>query len=70
LLNTLAATAATTFAASHVGNSAVTALSAVHSYTVAFAWSAGIFAAGGLLVAMLLRSGIPQFSDSETVIAA
>ncbi|MDQ1493627.1 MAG: hypothetical protein QOG69_110 [Actinomycetota bacterium] len=70
LLNTLAATAATTFAASHVGNSAVAALSAVHSYTVAFTWSAGIFAAGGLLVAVLLRSGVPQFEDADTLIAA
>lgn len=70
LLNTLAATAATTFAAAHLGNSHVAALAAVHSYTVAFWWSAGVFAAGAIVVAALLRSGVPDLeSGSDTVIA-
>ena len=67
LLNTLAATAATTFAAAHLSNPHVTALSAVHSYTVAFSWSAGIFATGAIVVAALLRSGVPDLeSGSDT----
>jgi EmrB/QacA subfamily drug resistance transporter len=70
LLNTLAATAATSFTAGHLGNPHLAALSAVHSYTVAFSWSAGIFVAGGIIVAVLLRSGVPQpGSGSEAVIA-
>jgi EmrB/QacA subfamily drug resistance transporter len=70
LLNTLAATAATTFAAAHLSDAHVAELSAVHSYTVAFSWSAAIFAAGGILVAALLRSGVPAVgSGSETAIA-
>jgi EmrB/QacA subfamily drug resistance transporter len=64
LLNTLAATAATTFAAAHLSDPHVAALSAVHSYTVAFTWSAAIFALGGLIVAAMLRSGVPDLSES------
>ncbi len=70
LLNTLAATAATTFATAHLSNPHVAALSAVHSYTIAFSWSAGIFAAGAIVVAALLRSGVPNLdTGSDTVIA-
>lgn len=70
LLNTLAATAATTFAAAHLSNPHVAALSAVHSYTVAFSWSAGIFAAGGIIVAALLRSGVPDVDAGSERLAA
>jgi EmrB/QacA subfamily drug resistance transporter len=70
LLNTLAATAATTFAAAHLSDPHVAALAAVHSYTVAFTWSAAIFAVGGLIVAALLRSGVPVVDpDAEPVVA-
>jgi EmrB/QacA subfamily drug resistance transporter len=70
LLNTLAATAATTFAAAHLTDPHVAALSAVHSYTVAFTWSAALFAAGGIVVAAILRSGVPAIeSGSDTFIA-
>jgi hypothetical protein len=70
LLNTLAATAATTFAAAHLSNPQLAGLAAVHSYTVAFTWSAGIFVAGAIVVAALLRSGVPALgSGSDTVIA-
>jgi len=69
LLNTLAATAATTFAAAHLGNPHLAALAAVHSYTVAFTWSAGLFAAGAIVVAALLRSGVPALgSGADPVI--
>jgi EmrB/QacA subfamily drug resistance transporter len=62
LLNTLAATAATTFAAAHLSNPAVAQLAAVHSYVVAFWWSAGIFLLGAVIVAALLRPGVPGFN--------
>jgi EmrB/QacA subfamily drug resistance transporter len=59
LLNTLATSAAASFVAGHLGNPRVTELAAVHSYEVAFRWSAGIFVIGAAVVALLLRSGVP-----------
>ncbi|MDT4944100.1 MAG: hypothetical protein QOH14_833, partial [Pseudonocardiales bacterium] len=55
-------TAATTFAAAHLSNPAVAQLAAVHSYVVAFWWSAGIFVVGAAIVAALLRPGVPDFN--------
>jgi len=44
--------------------------SAGSRYTVAFSWSAGIFAVCGILVAALLRSGVAQLdAGSDAVIA-
>jgi len=44
--------------------------SAGSRYTVAFSWSAGVFAAGGILVAAPLRSGVAQLdAGSDAVIA-
>jgi hypothetical protein len=67
LLNTIAATAASTYASSHLalastksGAQLLQANAAIHSYTTAFWWAAGIFAIGAVLVALVLRSGIPQ----------
>jgi len=56
LLNTLAASAAPSFALTH---QSLRDVAAIHSYTVAYWWAAGFFAAGGLAVALLLRSGLP-----------
>lgn len=56
LLNTLAATAATGYLASHLPPSAeVAAQAAVHSYAVAYWWGASFFAAGALMSALLFR---------------
>ncbi|MDT4893135.1 MAG: hypothetical protein QOE97_2170 [Pseudonocardiales bacterium] len=72
LLNTIAATAATSYVASHVTASGVSATvlrqAAVHSYVVAFWWSAAIFAGGALVSALLLRSGVPQPDDSQELV--
>jgi EmrB/QacA subfamily drug resistance transporter len=58
LLSTFAATATTGFLASHGGPSAGTlAEAAVHGYTTAFWWSAGIFFFGAIFSGLLLRSG-------------
>jgi EmrB/QacA subfamily drug resistance transporter len=73
LLNTIATTAAATFAASHLtpsiaaspaARAAVRATAAVHGYTTAFWWTAGIFAGGAIICAALLRGGplIPETS--------
>jgi EmrB/QacA subfamily drug resistance transporter len=56
LLNTLAATAATGYIASHSPLTAVVAReAAVHSYATAYWWGAGFFAFGAVLAALLLR---------------
>ncbi|MFD6175800.1 MULTISPECIES: MFS transporter [unclassified Isoptericola] len=57
VLNTLAATAATSWVTGHLpATPAVAAQAAVHSYDVAFTWSAGIFVVGALLAAALFRT--------------
>lgn len=56
LLNTLAATAATGYAASHLPPTAsVAAEAAVHGYTVAYWWGAGLFAFGAVFSALVFR---------------
>jgi EmrB/QacA subfamily drug resistance transporter len=56
LLNTLAATAATNYVAAHLPPTAtVAAEAAVHSYSVAYRWGAGIFAFGAVLAALLFK---------------
>ncbi|RFA12450.1 MFS transporter [Subtercola boreus] len=56
LLNTLAASAATGYVASHLPASAsVAADAAVASYATAYWWGAGFFAFGGILAVLLFR---------------
>ena len=56
LLNTLAATAAADYLASHLPTTATTAAeAAVHSYAVAYWCGAGVFAFGAVLSALLFR---------------
>ena len=56
LLNTLAATAATNYVASHLPPSAtVVAHAAIHSYATAYWWGAAFFAFGAIMSALLFR---------------
>ena len=55
LLSTLAATATSSFVAGKQPTTALVAHAAVHGYTTAFWWAAGIFAIGALLTGLLLR---------------
>jgi EmrB/QacA subfamily drug resistance transporter len=56
LLNTLAATAAADYVASHLPATAeVAAQAAVTSYATAYWWGAGFFAVGGIIAALLFR---------------
>ena len=56
LLNTLAATAATDYVASHTPpTEQVLADAAIHSYAVAYMWGAAFFAAGAVIAALLFR---------------
>jgi EmrB/QacA subfamily drug resistance transporter len=56
LLNTLAATAASSYVSSHLpASAAVATAAAIQSYAVAYWWGAGFFAFGGLLATFLFR---------------
>jgi predicted MFS family arabinose efflux permease len=55
LLSTLAATAASSFVVGKQPTAGLLAHAAVHGYTTAFWWAAGIFAVGALLTFLLLR---------------
>ncbi|MFF4506272.1 MFS transporter [Streptomyces sp. NPDC001401] len=56
LLNTLAATAATNYAKDHLSDPLVKANAALHSYAVAYWWSAGFFAFAAVVTALLFRA--------------
>ncbi|MCD9877911.1 MFS transporter [Streptomyces guryensis] len=56
LLNTLAATAATNYAKDHLSDPLVKANAALHSYEVAYWWSAGFFAFAVIVTALLFRA--------------
>src|SRR5262245_13540975 len=58
LLSTVAASAAGAYASTHGASFAAQA--AVHGYTTAFTWAAGIFAVGALIAWLLLPSGAPE----------
>jgi EmrB/QacA subfamily drug resistance transporter len=65
LLNTIATSAAAAYVASHVSSAIATpaartalqATAAVHGYTTAFWWTAGIFAGGAVIGGFLFRAG-------------
>jgi EmrB/QacA subfamily drug resistance transporter len=68
LLNTVAASAAASYLTSHLSPRlmaggrpapALVELAQVHSYTTAFWWAAGMFAAGSVVAALLFRGGAP-----------
>ena len=73
LLNTIFTGAVTTYLAAHlaaarlIGRQALTALALAHGYDTAFWWTAGIFAAGAVVSAALLRRGplYPKVTPSE-----
>ncbi len=65
LLSTIATSAATGSLAGARPTSALIATATVHGYTTAFAFSAGIFALGALLAALLFRTG-PQLGEAQS----
>lgn len=61
LLNTIAASAATAYlAGKNPTDAAVQGQAALHSYTTAFAWAAGLFFAGALVTTLLYRNHSAQ----------
>jgi EmrB/QacA subfamily drug resistance transporter len=65
LLSTLAAGAASSFAAGRQPSAELAQQAAVHGYTTAFLWSAAIFAIGAVVSWALLSRGAPE-ADAET----
>ncbi|MEU1626743.1 DHA2 family efflux MFS transporter permease subunit [Streptomyces sp. NPDC020096] len=59
LFNTIAATAATNYAKSHLGMANLAAHAGLHSYAVAYWTAAGFFAAGLVISLLLYRRGRP-----------
>jgi EmrB/QacA subfamily drug resistance transporter len=71
LLSTLSASAATGFVVAHGGPTPNTiAGAAVHGYTTAFWWAAGIFFLGALLTSALLRSGAQERDPAAVAVLA
>ena len=68
VLSTIFASAITDFVTTHPRGPGLQAAATVHGYTVAFAVSAGVFAVGALLSALLLRSG--RIDQSDGVVTA
>ncbi|MEV2190257.1 MFS transporter [Streptomyces phaeochromogenes] len=65
LLNTLAASAATSYlSGKDATDKLVQAQSTIESYTTAFWWSAGFFAVGTVIAFLLYRRGVPE-QDAE-----
>ncbi|WP_202236871.1 MFS transporter [Actinacidiphila reveromycinica] len=66
LLNTLAASAATSYITHHATSNPpaklVVAHAQLHSYATAYWWSAAFFAVGTVLAAVMFRSGRPELS--------
>jgi EmrB/QacA subfamily drug resistance transporter len=60
LFNTIAATAATNYAKSHLGMANLAAHASLHSYAVAYWVAAGFFAAGLVISLLLYRRGRPM----------
>jgi hypothetical protein len=56
LLSTLFASATAAYLASHTSTRGLNAAAAIHGYTVAFSWAAGIFALGLILTLLILPS--------------
>ena len=56
LLSTIFASAAASFASAHAKTSGLVAASAIHGYTTAFYWAAGLFAIGLLVAFFILPS--------------
>ncbi|WP_402469224.1 MFS transporter [Isoptericola aurantiacus] len=70
VLNTLAATAATAYLTDHQPASPdVVASAALHSYDVAFTWSAGFFLVGAVVTALLFRTRAARAALTPAVAA-
>jgi len=60
LLSTLFSSAVSTYASSHAPSPELAGQAAMHGYTTAFWWAAGIFVIGALVAALVLPPGVPR----------
>jgi EmrB/QacA subfamily drug resistance transporter len=68
LLNSLASSALTSYlVGKDAGNPLVQADAAIHSYTTAFWWAAGIFAVGAVICGLILKRGKPDPADPDAM---
>ncbi|NEA38419.1 DHA2 family efflux MFS transporter permease subunit [Streptomyces sp. SID11385] len=65
LLNTLAASAATSYLVGKKPSPGVLAQAQLESYSTAYWWSAAFFAAGAIIAALMYRSGRPDLSTGD-----
>jgi EmrB/QacA subfamily drug resistance transporter len=65
VLSTLAASATATYLATHHTGTALAAHATLHGYTVAFATSAGVFAAGAVICGLILRRAAFQHAPNS-----
>jgi EmrB/QacA subfamily drug resistance transporter len=70
LLNTLAASAVTSYAAAHARTPHLATLASLHGYDVGFAWAAAILLAAALITAALLRRPAATTAPAGTAIPA
>jgi EmrB/QacA subfamily drug resistance transporter len=70
VLSTLANTAAASFVVGQRPTASVLADAAVHGYTTAFWWAAGIFAVGAAVTGLVVRSGAPQYAPAAEPVLA
>jgi uncharacterized membrane protein YebE (DUF533 family) len=74
LLGTLGASAASRYLVGKAATPGNLAMAAVHSYTTAWAWAAGILAAGAVATFLLMRGDAPQlqpaFAAEDTPLSA
>jgi len=69
LLNTIAASALSSYLVAHRHIPGVLSQASVHSYTVAFTVVLGIFVAGAIVSALVLPSGVPRPAPAEAAVA-
>jgi len=67
LLNTLAASAATSYLHGKQPTPAVLAQAQLHSYATAYWWSAGLFLAGAIVALLLYRKASPATHDAPSM---
>jgi EmrB/QacA subfamily drug resistance transporter len=70
LLNTIAASALTSYLATHAPSPLAAPNAAVHSYVIAFWVSASIYSGAAVVVALVLRSGLLRQSTEAVVVPA
>ena len=70
LLNTLAATAATTYLATHATSPVAAQTAAVHGYTTAFTVSAILLAAAAVVAGVLVRASRDQVQPEPAIVTA